>query len=403
MKKRILTPVLCSALLFSAAFAGGCKKNGENGESGGNEPAAANAVCMVNDFETNADFNLIRLFGVLGRAEKNTDKTYVKTGEASAKVIVDAHPYKSGAPYIEQALKLEKAGEDYTNFSDVAALTLDIFNATGAASRVGLQLTYDYSNGTKKYFDLSEGWNKVTFSVKREYIPESTNAYDVTAPFVQGLRIYFDRPAENAEDSVYYLDNLQLYKTQKSYAPVVMSLKDNEICSFDSDWQVELLEPEGRPEILASYTRVTDITATGSGGALKVEAPASSNDMQSWPGIFLNRKMTKLVDWETLNKPENKNAKLCFDVYAPRENSMPQIWLTMYSQGERYFASDQLAITRGQWTTYSFTMDQLNNGWSGNYNKAKYNVGATDGIVIRWQEHTEGTEIFYLDNFRIEY
>lgn len=399
MKKRIFTPILCTALSLSATLAGGCAKNVENGGTGGGEAAAANAVCTVNDFETNADFNLIRLFGVLGRAEKNTDKTYVKTGEASAKVIVDAHPYKSGAPYIEQALKLEKEGKDYTNFSDVAALTLDVFNASGSASRVGLQLTYEYSNGTKKYYELNEGWNKVTFNVKREFIPESTNAYDVTAPFVQGLRIYFDRAEE---DSVYYLDNLQLYKTQKSYAPVVMSLKENEICSFDSDWQAELLEPEGRPEILASYMRVTDITATGSGGALKVEAPASSNDLQSWPGIFLNRKMTKLVDWETLNKPANKNARLCFDVYTPRENSMPQVWLTMYSQGERYFVSDQLAIVPGQWTTHSFTMEQLN-GWSGNYNKTKYNVGATDGIVIRWQEQTKGTEIFYLDNFRIEY
>ena len=199
-------------------------------------------IYRINDFETNAEFNLMRLFGVLGKVEKNTQSEYITTGTASAKVTVESNPYKAGAPYIEQTFELEKSGLDLRDFSDVASLSMDVYNATGAPSRVGLQLAYKSSNGTRKNFELKTGWNTVRLNVKREYIPQYTNTDNVTAPFVEGIKILFDR---GQEDSVYYIDNLQLYKTEKSYTPITMSLKENEICSFDSDWQVELLEPEG--------------------------------------------------------------------------------------------------------------------------------------------------------------
>ena len=217
----------------------------------------------------------------------------------------------------------------------------------------------------------------------------------MTAPFVESLKILFER---GNEDTVYYLDNLKIYKTEKSFTPVTLSLKENEICSFDQDWQVELLEPEGRPETLASYTRATDVTSTGSGSSVRVEAPGASSNLGSWPGIFLCRDMTALVPWSEY--PED--AYLCFDVYAPEGNGLDCVWLSMYSGAQRYFVTDQLFVTPGVWTTYRFSVKDMNSHWS-NPNNKKYNVSTTTGITIRWAEHTNPTQVVYVDNFRMEF
>lgn len=382
--KKLVSVFLAACSLFLLASCGdkSAEKNQQN-DTG---------IYTVNDFETNEEYNLIRLFGVLGKVEKNVDETYVSSGAASAKVTVESNPYKPGAPYIEQAFQLKKSGRDLRDFSNVAAISIDVYNGTGAPARVGLQLAYQYSNGTRKNFDLKAGWNTVKLTVKREYIPQYTNTDGVTAPFVEGLKILFDR---GAEDSVYYLDNLKLYKTEKSYSPITMRLKENEICSFDSEWQVELLEPEGRSDLLPSYMRVSDITATGSGSAIRVEAPGSSSNLGSWPGFFLSRDMTALVPWA--DYPDD--ARLCFDVYAPMENPMDTVWLSMYSGGTRYFVTDELAVVAGKWVTFSFSVAEMN----AQMNSHRYNVASTTGIVIRWEEKVVGTRIVYFDNFRMEY
>ena len=381
MKK--IVSIFISSLLLLSASACVFTPNDETQETG---------VHVINDFETNAEYNLLRLFGVLGSVEKNTDSNYVKTGKSSAKVTVEANPYKDGAPYIQQAFKLEKAGKDFTDFSSVSALSLDVYNASGAESRIGLQLAYQHGNGTRKNFTLNEGWNTIQFIVKREYIPLYTNTDEVTAPFVEGLRIMFDR-AET--DSVYYLDNLQLYKTSKPYTQVAMSLKEDEICSFDSEWQVELIEPSAKMELLPSYMQVSDITSTGVGSAIRIEAPASVTDTESWPGIELNKEMLKLVPWSDYPR----DARLCFDVYAPRENGMDRIWMSMYSESQRYYVTDEIHTIAGEWFTFSVSVAEMN-AW---LNSDDYNFATTTSVVIRWAEHAGVPHVVYLDNFRMEY
>lgn len=382
--KKIITALLTASVLLSAS-ACSCSSKKE-------ETPIDTGIYTLNDFETNEEFNLIRLFGALGRVEQNTKPEYVKSGEASAKVMVEANPYKPGAPYIQQAFELKKAGKDFRNFSSVAALTLDVYNDTGAKSRMGLQLNYGASNGTRKNYDLKEGWNTIRFNVKREYIPQTTNTDNVTAPFVEGLSLLFER---GAKDSVYYVDNLKLYSTEKSFAPISMNLKENEICSFDKEWQVELIEPEGRSDLLASYMQVSDVTATGTGCSIRVESPGSTSNLGSWPGIFLNREMTALVPWAGYPN----EARLCFDVYAPVENGLDTIWMSMFSGGTRYYVSDELALVPGKWVTYSFTVAELN----AQMNSTRHNVTSTTGIVIRWEEKARPTQVFYMDNFRMEF
>ena len=383
--KRIITTILsvCTLLCASACSFDFSNKPQEVVDTG---------IYTLNDFETNADFGLIRLFGVLGSVEQNTQAEFVKTGSASAKVIVEVDPYKPGAPYIQQAFELKKEGKDFRNFSSVSSISLDVYNATGAKSRIGLQLNYEFSNGTRKNYDLEEGWNTIRFNVKREYIPQSTNTDNITAPFVEGLSILFER---GEVDGIYYVDNMKLYSTEKSFTPITMSLKENEICSFDSEWQVELIEPQGRSELLPSYMQSTEVTATGKGASICIECPGSTSNLDSWPGIFLNREMTALVPWSEY--PDN--ARLCFDVYAPEVDGLDTSWLSLWTGGTRFFVTDELALIPGKWVTYSFTVAEMNQ----QLNSDRYNVATTTGITIRWEEKARANKIFYMDNFRMEF
>ena len=382
--KKLISAILSIATLLSFTACGGAETEAPVPMDTG--------IYTINDFESNEEFNLIRLFGVLGKVEQNTDAQYVKTGSSSAKVTVESNPYKVAAPYIQQAFELKKAGKDYRNFSSASMLSFDVYNATGGKTRIGVQLNYGTGNGTRKNFDLNEGWNTIRFNVKREYIPLSTNTDNVTAPFVEGMSLIFER---GKQDDVYYVDNLQLYSTKKSYSPITMSLKENEICSFDSEWQVDLLEVEGRSDLQASYMQVNDITSTGTGCAIRLEAPGSTQNLESWPGFFLNREMTALVPWA--DYPDD--ARLCFDVYAPEEGGMDTIWLSMFCGGKRYFVTDELALTPGRWVTYSFSVAEMN----AQMNSDRYNVATTTGITIRWEEKAGGPWVFYLDNFRMEF
>ena len=142
--KKILSTVVSVAMLLSMTACDFLPNKDEN-------PSEVNTgICTVNDFESNEEFNLIRLFGVLGTVTQNTEAEYVKSGVSSAKVVVESDPYKAGSPYIEQAFELKKKGVDYRNFSDVAAVSMDVYNATGGETRIGLQLTYKYSNGRER-------------------------------------------------------------------------------------------------------------------------------------------------------------------------------------------------------------------------------------------------------------
>lgn len=380
--KKFLMIILSCCILFSSVACGKSE-----------EPTPKNSgINLVNSFETSADYDLLRLFGVLGKVEINKDKTFVKEGEASAKVTVTANPYKDGAPSIYQALNVIKKGEDYRNFSNVAAITLDVYNASETTLRIALQLSYKTGNGTRKSFSLPKGWTTIKLDVKREYIPQYTDENNVTAPFVEGLKIIFDRLEE---DMVYYIDNLRIFTTEKSFTPITMSLKENEICSFDSEWQVELLEPSARLEsLLPSYMQEQDITSTGTGSSIRIEAPAGSGE-ESWPGIGLNTEMLKLVPWGEYSD----TARLCFDVYAPIENGVDILWLSAYTEGARYYVSDVITVHPGRWTTFSVSVAEMNSQISSD----RYNFANTTSLVFRWLESTGLPKVVYLDNFRMEY
>ena len=386
--KRLLTLFLVFCTLFALTACG------EKAPQGGGDERQA--IVLINGFEDISEMDTLTNYGVLGKVSLNKDAAYVKSGEGSAKVVVTSNPYKVASPYLLQNFNLMKREENYTDFSDVAFVTMQVFNPSSETKRVGVQLAYTYTNGIREYFDLApNAWTLVKLNVIREYIPKLDTMNDML--FVGGLRITFDRPQE---DATFYLDDLYLYKTESEYTDVVMSLKKHEICSFDEGWQVALsvLEKGTFDLLMPTVSQESEITSTGSGSSIKIIAPAGVADYQTtlrWPGVALNEEMLKLFDWGSY--PDT--ARLCFDVYAPLENGVDEVWLSAYTDGRRYYSGPPEKVIPGKWTTISYTVGEMNATYE--YTE-EHNFAHTTYLVVRWGEHPGADRTLYMDNFRME-
>ena len=386
--KKILTVLLSVCASFSALSLGSCDsiavpdfdKETEKG------------YVLLNDFESSDEFDLLRLFGVLGKVEKNADAQYVTSGKASAKITLDSTPYKKRLPYMEQAFELVKRGEDYRNFDEITAISFDVYNASQTTLSMGLQLTYGDSNGAQREYLLAQGWTTVSFSVKREYIPRTTDKNGVEAAWVENMRISFDRPQA---DSELYMDNVRIYKAQKPQSEIRRSLLENEICSFDRDWQTGLIVPSAeKAALLPSFSASFDVTSTGKGASLYIKTTPSEFQGDTYPGVELREDILTGIDWGSY--PED--AKLCFDVYAPEENGVDIVWLSAYTDTMRYYVSDEIAIIPGKWQTFSVLVADMN----AQLKHKDYNFGKTTSLVFRWAENTGSSRIVYFDNVRME-
>lgn len=387
MKKKFITFLLAFCTVFGLS---GCDL------FSGDQTEKKKDIVLVNGFEDVSEMDTLTNYGVLGKITLNKDSSFVKSGEGSAKVVVTADPYKVASPYIIQNFNLMKRDETYNDFSDVAFVTMQVFNPQSETLRIGVQLAYTYTNGMREYYDLApNSWTQVKLNVVREYIPKLASMNDML--YVEGLRITFDRPDV---DTTFYLDDLYLYKTETEYTDVVMSLKKHEICSFDSGWQVAMavLEKGTFDLLMPTVSIESEIRSTNTGASMKIIAPAGVADYTTtlrWPGVALNEEMLKLVDWASY--PDT--AKLCFDVYAPLENGVDEVWLSAYSDSRRYYSGPAEKVIPGKWTTISYTVGEMNATYE--YTE-EHNFAHTTYLVVRWGEHPGEDRTLYLDNFRME-
>lgn len=390
MKKFTLL-ALCAAVLLSASACSGKMPEGdpqaERPKSGG--------VYEINGFNGTDDLNTLTLNGVLGKAELCEDKTYVKEGKASLRVQVIADPYKEAQPYLYQAMNIEKRGIDCTDFGKAQHVTIEVYNAQSEERRFGMQMVYtdSYNKDVAEWFTLKpSGWTSVKYTIAREYIPEYTLRDGSKIHYVRGLNLVFDRPAE---DEIFYLDDMRVYRTDKPFTPVTMSLEKDEICLFDKLWQVRKLgfECYGGSELVPSVSYVKDKTSTGRGAALKIETVPGAG-LGRWPGIVLNEEMLALVDW----KSYGDNDRLCFDLYAPSIGGLDKIYPNFYCNGMRLVAMDGVSLQRGEWITVSYTVKEINAYSTG----ATMNFANITGIKFFYLEHSGKSRTMYLDNIRME-
>ena len=272
-----------------------------------------NPIVIVNDYEESTDLNSVMMFSVLGKIEIQNDPKYVSYGKASAKITVvkDVYDgnYNHSKPYMYQAMKVEKYGWDYTDFTNIQCVEYDIYNASKEVQRVGTCMRYAYSSvGANEWTELKpESWTTVRYNVTRELLPTTKVGSDVKR-IVVGMNLYFDR---EMQDTVYYVDAMRVYRTDLPVgnAPVGET-KENEISSFNEQWQINALATSGGT-VAPQFTLSKAFSSDG-GASLKVETAASSS---SW--YYVDLQKAKL--YSTLNlKPYGNGDYLCFEIYTPK-------------------------------------------------------------------------------------
>ena len=373
----------------------GCKKD---------QPAPENSgKALLNSFETSADFDTLAMFGMLGIVQKNTDEAFVKEGKASAKIIVESDPFKDGSAYIRQVTNLTEKKLDYSEFNSTGYITFDVYNAQETAREIGVQLVYDTDDiGMQKWLTVQPGWNALQYQVDRQYIPVSKGLGGVEQRIVEGINFCFRRAKRTAPDEVYYLDNLQLHKTELAVEKINKTLQPDEILSFDQKWQVGELHfgvwmaLSMLPNLSVEYPA----DSPGRGGVLKIQQPEgyeNAANSGNYMGVELNKTLLETIDWSVYNN----DAKLCFDAYCPAENGITSVDLELHDDVGRKFYKKTFNLSPGVWKTYEVSVKELNRGLA-DVENSENRFAHTRELMLLYGEEIAPERLLYIDNIRME-
>lgn len=380
MKKRLKTIfsilttlcVACSVASFSAC-----------GES--KRESSVYRDVLINDYETPWEYSSMLMGNYLGVITENNDGRYITKGEKSAKVEVGNSKIFSGRPYVYQTFS-HRFG-DYTSFSVVKMLGVDVYNA--CAETKNLYVSLDYASGENavtKYALPSEKWTTVYYTNYREYM---------TSDKCNGAYVYFDATEDGV--NTFYLDNFRLYRTDSTYEKINPKLEENEICSFDRYEQIGLLTTVTDGGSIDTEM-TSENTSTGKGNALKIYAghgvavyPQSYN----YPGIGLSERILSLVQFKNYDSDDY----LCFDFYSANAIKITDLFLVLTNDlGVRYF--DYMfggQVIPEKWTTIRIPVSEINGRLP-----IEEGFASTAKIEVLWGEFVGEDRVFYLDNFRME-
>ena len=364
---------------------------------------------LINSFESTQDMDTSLVKGVLGKVSINKEPQFIKEGQGSAKVTVIHDPYVENTPVLFQSFNLIKKQVDLTDFANIGNVVMYVYNNQNTTQQITLQLCFTKGEGERINYDLKpQSWTKVVLNVEREYIPAVQEMNKKEKLCVDGLNIIFNRLHNS--DAIYYIDDITLLTTEKSYQKVQMVLDENEICSFDKSWQAKtlILENSNFPIITPSVKLERKITSTNGGNSLKVYCPGgigSSAQTFRWPGVALNTEMLKLVKW----KEYNDSARICFDVFVPEEDGLDILYFSLYAgyddeKGEllhstRFFNAEGIRLIPGVWTHVSYSVSQINASPEATKD---YNFANTKYVVFRWDEFVGSEKVVYIDNIHME-
>jgi hypothetical protein len=363
------------------------------------ENKPTNAAKLVNDYENQKDLNSMMMYSVLGDVTINEEDEFVSHGNASAKITVMADPFDDVwdhvNPSLYQAMKIKKDGRDYTDFSSTGTIEFDVYNTSEEEQKIGLALRYSYydGNSTTEWFTLApSAWTTVRYTVVRETIPTSQKD-GVTIRKVEGAYFYFERPDE---ERLFYLDAVRIYPTSEPIGESVKGdLKEHEIVSFDSFWQIAKVKvTSGAAKPMLTHSR--EFTTDG-GSSLKISMPASTAIGYYYIDFLKNtyfkeKKFTSYTDDDFL----------CFDVYSPSENGFSgalHVYIFAACKGG-YFCEIPYTIAKGSMLNARIPVSEINKGiYADPENDVCFQQFT--GIQFGYRSSTKA-EVLYIDNIRVE-
>lgn len=301
-KWKILTLILAS--VFSALSLCACGEEASNSSSGEAQQQQQTKAKIIktevlNDFSNEKDLYQVLLSGGYGKMSLNKNEEYYEMGSGSAELWLADN--NNTAMVFKQRLRSEVNGYDYTNFKKVKNVKTSVYNA--ADENVEVIFALDFSDGSKssiKKYTLEKGWNDLHYEVDREML---SMQFDIEKT------MYLSYTFEKKETPyTVYVDNISLGTTNSEIKEVVQTIEENEICSFDKNYQMSVFSLYVYSSVRVGYFSDFGLTANPervkSGKAFYVTTQAGMEDKGNYYWIKLNQKYSSKIDWKSLTEDD---------------------------------------------------------------------------------------------------
>lgn len=355
------------------------------------------------DFEEWApDFQTIKFMNGFGRVSKNEDKTYVKSGNFSAR-LDPLGWYSSGSlPLIFFPTRSETFGFDYADFSYADYISVEIYNPNNEEKTINMGLVSNISSISSitrindREITLKTGWNSVYFEIDPSIVAITGNITSVEGIYFLFKNAQSLNPTE--ETPKYYIDDLKIIKKQeRSPSDFNFVLDKNEIADFEKNYQKYCVDSEYPTEISVVNAADYGINAPSGRKVLRVNFLGTGTNY--WRYFKIDKKLIQASVLKGMTLEQAKNAYLCFDVY----NNDSDITRNSIHTTVDYIVGDNtgkrlstaLFAIRGQWTSYEYKLSDV----------AKFNENYFNdpGELMLWYTDLTGDREFFYDNFRIEF
>ena len=370
--KKLLNKILLlvlSVLMVTGVFAG-CKGGTVYAEI---DPSKiTNPVFTMNTFD---DYRALWRWipsKTFGDISLNTNPEYIKGGEGSAKItIIGETTYLVGEKsnstmkaQTKDVLDYNVYGNNWSDFSYATLISFEVYNPGTETRKVATQLHYNETTySVPVWIDCPTGWSTVSCPIQREFIPHTkTDNFGGTAAKVEHISIHFQKDYE--EDYVLYVDELCIYYATDEVEQATISLKTDEICSFDEYWQFKKFSIHCYSAgYIPDAEWVTLPDAEERGPVLKITTKDRTADVSGtdWPGIRIPEECYQM--FFNSNFDYDDNDLFCIDIKGPKTNMIACVFLELYYSDNGKFTTKTWYFDEehlGEWQTISYTVAEMN-------------------------------------------
>lgn len=254
---------------------------------------------VLNDFATEKDMYQVILTDGYGKMTLNREEEYCSTGGGSAKLWVSN---ENGKPMgFKQRLKSLTQGYDYSNLKKVKNIKTSVYN--GSEEEVNVLFAIEFADGSKSSgmkYTLKSGWNYLTYEVDRELL---------SMQFDMEKAMYLSYSFScNPTPYTVYVDNISVGLTNSEIKAVEQTIEENEICSFDKNYQVGIFSlyvySPSRMAYFSDFGLTSDPDRVKSGKSFYITTLAGLEDKGNYNWLKLNQKYGEKIDWSSMTEED---------------------------------------------------------------------------------------------------
>ena len=383
MKRIIRIALVCILALCCFTAALGC-----------GAAAQVSDEVLLADFENYVpDIQLCRISSNFGKVSVNTDKAYVKSGNRSARI----DPVGNGWMYFPTYS--ENFGFDYTDFTYVNSVRLDMYNpqAEDKTVRVGLISKINNIDSFDKAYDeeftLKNGWNTLEF-----YIEPSILGITADITEIQGISLSFEICNEyDITDKTprYYLDDIKLIKRAKPHSVQTnIEFAENEIMDFEKFYHEYFTVNDFGIEMSIVKTADYGIATKTGNKALRIVIPQGNSGRWNYY-VKIAAPFLKASALGKLTDEQFENGYFVWDAYNAAASEYNCVAMFFVGNGNTRYEVGTYSKP-GEWTTHKIKLTDIEQnipGWRNN----------TGMFALSIKDSFSTDRELFLDNFRIEY